>query len=396
MFVRERLRSIGHWRVIALSNLNPADLQSRYSKVGFWGVAWLCFCGFYLTQVTIFSPVYPFFLLSFCYSICHLASKAKPSIDSSFLVLSLFSLFVFVLAFYSPFSLLVNYFISISSIFIVASLFKRKSISVSCLLFVFGVNSALLFFDGAWRIAHPDLANVDKLESLGVGFQIYKSNSLMYADSNFVGVQCVMFVSAFLYMFKDSTLVGLKKVFFYFIFAAFAAATFLTFSRSAYLGVALTFLMYFFCRSGKLFVVFMLSSPVFFGVAAYFMVDYFSADVSFGSKFKILHLALDYLDKSTLVDFIFGVGLGNAESVIGMGAHNVFVSLFIEAGVIGLALFLIANVIFLLKLRRYFFVVCFPFLFSSASLGSTAIPYFYTLSAVCILIKKNRMFVVDD
>jgi hypothetical protein len=384
------------WRVIVLNNLNHSVLPGGYLKLGFFGLLWLFFCGFYLTQVTMFSPVYPFFLVSFCYSIFYLSSKTKPSIDSSLLGVSFFSFFVFVLAFYSPVSLLVNYFISISSVFIVASLFKRKTINVVHLFFMFFIYSSLFCVDGAWRITHPDLTNVDKLESLGVGFQIYKSNSLMYADSNFVGIQCVMFISAFLYIFKNVTFVGLRKVVFYFILATLIVATFLTFSRSAYLGVALTFLMYAFCRSRKAFVIFICFSPVLFVGVMYFMVDYFSTDISFGSKFHILDLAFEYLDKSTLLDFIFGVGLGNAESAIGMGAHNVFVSLFIEAGLAGLALFLFSNIIFFMKLGRYFFVVCFPFLFSSMSLGSTAIPYFYTLSAVCVLIEKDYIFIVND
>lgn len=374
-----------------LSNWSPPIYQ--YPKVSFVGLLWLTFSGFYLTQITSLSPVYIGYIFSFSYSFLLLILSLKLIVDKLFFYLSLSSLFVFVLLLQTPLSLSVNYFISTSSLFIVAVLFKWKTIHVKNLLLVFAINAFLFFFDGVWRLLHPDLTAIDKLTKLGIEFQIYKLNSLMYIDSNFVGIQSIMFFSAFLYLFRGLKLTIAMRGMYHFILMLFLFGIFLTFSRSAYFGVVILFFMYIICQRKVAFYLFSFLSPFLFVVILEILKLSFGNDISFLSKIRLLDLACQYVAEASFLDLILGVGLGNAEKVIGMGAHNIFITLFIEAGFVGLFLFVLINFFFFIKLGRYFFVVCFPFIVSSMSLGSTAIPYYYTLSSICVFVSTQSVFI---
>ncbi|EFN8692863.1 hypothetical protein EBA27_25300, partial [Escherichia coli] len=87
----------------------------------------------------------------------------------------------------SQIPLVINLLIVLLSPMLVDSYYKRRYITKQNLLNVFLFYSLVFILDGFWRIKHPYLEHVDKLEELGIGFQIYKVNSFMYSDSNFVG-----------------------------------------------------------------------------------------------------------------------------------------------------------------------------------------------------------------
>lgn len=369
------------------------DSRMKYNGVDSFGLLWFYLCGFYLTQITFVSPVYVAYVITFLYSLLIFSFNKNKHFPLSTFIVFIFCFFGFVLATYSPLSLSINYFISISSVLIVVVLFRNRSIKLYHFLFMLGMYSLLFGLDGIWRFINPDLTHIDKLEEIGVGFQIYKVNSFMYADSNFVGIQCVMFFSVLLYVFNNVEMSRKDTIFFKIIFLTLIFSTFMTFSRSAYLGIILSLLMNFLCNRERAFYIFCFFSPIFIFLGGYLVSDYFSNDISFSSKFHILQLTDEYLNNADLLTLLLGVGLGNAEMEIGMGAHNIIVSLMIETGILGLLFFIISNFIFLAKLGRYFFVICFPFLFSSLSLGTTAIPYFYTLSVFCILIKSGDLLV---
>lgn len=369
------------------------DSCMKYNEVGCFGLLWFYLCGFYLTQVTVVSPVYVAYIITFIYSLLIFSFKKNKHFPLSIFIVFVFCLFSFVLSIYSPLSLSINYFISISSVFIVVVLFRARTIKLYHFLCMLGMYSLLLGLDGVWRVFNPDITNIDKLEEIGVGFQIYKVNSFMYADSNFVGIQCVMFFSVLLFIFNNVDMSRNELLFSKVVFLLLMISTFLTFSRSAYLGIVLALLMNFICNRKRAVYIFYACSPIVIFLGGVVVNDYFSNDISFSSKFHILQLAGVYLSNTDLLTLFLGVGLGNAEMEIGMGAHNIIISLLIETGILGLFFFIISNVIFWVKLGRYFFVICFPFVFSSLSLGTTAIPYFYTLSVVCILIKAGHLLV---
>ncbi|EFD0841140.1 hypothetical protein FE575_15045, partial [Escherichia coli] len=109
-----------------------------------------------------------------------------------------------------------------------------------------------------------------------------------------------------------------------------------------------------------------------------------------------IRYTLEYIkDSDSDIDMILlGVGLGNAVEVIGMGAHNLFLTFLIETGVIGLLLFLVLLCIMWFYLKEDAIIIMLPFLIASMSLGTTAIPYFFTFTWLCILYKRKLFDVV--
>ncbi|EFN6891786.1 O48 family O-antigen polymerase, partial [Escherichia coli] len=156
------------------------------------------------------------------------------------LIISLLSTFLFI---NSHFSLVINLCMVLLSPMLVDFYYKGRSITKRNLLNVFLFYSFVFILDGFWRIQHPYLANVDKLEELGIGFQIYKVNSLMYADSNFVGLEAVFILSCFLYFFRDIKIVGLLRVRYFLVFCALFVGVVLTFSRAAIIAMILLFVL---------------------------------------------------------------------------------------------------------------------------------------------------------
>lgn len=117
----------------------------------------------------------------------------------------------------------------------------------------------------------------------------------------------------------------------------------------------------------------------------------FANDISFMSKFRIISYALDYISSASIGNILFGLGIGNAVDAIGIGAHNLLVTYFIESGLIGLMLFLILVTIIIYYLRLGACVVVMPFIIASMSLGTTAIPYFFTFAFLCVLYKMKNL-----
>lgn len=358
------------------------------------GLFWLIFCGFYLTKVTPVSPVYFAFVICFLVSLPLTIISREKFISYSpvlfYLLLSIVYSYVF---FTSPIQNSLNFYISIMSPIIVFFFFKNSRVNVYSLLCIFFIYAILFNLDGVWRILNPKLdgLNVDKLESMGVGFQIYKMNSFMYIDSNFVGVQNLFMLSAFVYIFKDLQLNVKLKFFYAIVLISLFVSLVITFSRAAYLGCAVLLLMYIMDWFKRFRFIVFLIMPLIVFITYFFFEGNFSDDVSYNSKFEILNLSFDYLIHADLFDLLLGVGIGNAVDYIGIGAHNIIVTYLIETGLFGFSLFVAINVMFFRWLRWGYFFICIPFLLASLSLGSTAIPYFFTFVTFCKLMKDGSI-----
>ncbi|EFN7807241.1 hypothetical protein EGX48_19655, partial [Escherichia coli] len=135
-------------------------------------------------------------------------------------------------------------------------------------------------------------------------------------------------------------------------------------------------------------------APVLLVVFSWFIYKRFTDDISFESKFNLIRYTLEYIKDSDIDMILLGVGLGNAVEVIGMGAHNLFLTFLIETGVIGLLLFLVLLCIMWFYLKEDAIIIMLPFLIASMSLGTTAIPYFFTFTWLCILYKRKLFDVV--
>lgn len=361
----------------------------EYENINFIMFLWLMCSGLYLTKITSISPIYISFILLFIFNIYSLL-KSKLIIKTNIggLLLSLGFLLSLFLIMNTQLSNYINILISIASFNITYHLFYNKKISKKKLTFIFLFYTFLFFVDAMWRLSHPDLEHLQKYQELGIVFQIYKSNSIMYIDSNFVGLECLFFISMFLYfIFMKQKKHNLHT---YLLLFFMVVTLFLTFSRASIIAFLILLFFIFYKKNKRI------SISILFLVAIFSTIiinnDSFN-DISFNSKFKILDLSISHIMNSDIITVLLGVGVGNAENYMSIGTHNLLLTYLIETGLVGFCIFLLFLLFLINKLKLDFIYTILPFLIASMSLGSTAIPYFFSYSALCILYKENKFII---
>lgn len=367
--------------------------MDNFKSCNILGVFWLMACGMYITRVAPLSPVHIFYILSILYAFAVLFNAPQKRIYFPALVLFFISLLSIFLILNSDLSITVNFFISLSSPLIVSIFFYKKTISENKINFIFLVYSILFITDGIFRILNPETSNIEKLESLGIAFQIYKVNSIMYSDSNYVGLEALFLFSIYLYiqrfLSKESKI---RKV----ISILFLISILLTFSRSsifcAILAILFTLLQGNKTTKCLLILILILTAPI----LTIFIYNYFMSDISFNSKFHILNSAFLYLERASFDEIIMGYGLGNSVLHLGIGAHNLFLTFLLESGLLFFLVFLIFLIFLIKKLGINSFIVLVPFLLSSLSLGTTAIPYFYSFIFLCIFLNDKNLLILKN
>ncbi|WP_429078636.1 hypothetical protein [Aeromonas hydrophila] len=171
----------------------------------------------------------------------------------------------------------------------------------------------------------------------------------MFVDSNYTAVLLLISLVMF-----DNVLIKIKqhKILYCFLIVLLM----LTFSRSAIItfiflktvdfikGVRCSILIkYAFCT--LLICILMMSSLI---ILSDFSLNHIN-DGSLLSKFKLLEMMYNIYEDNGLSFIVFGGGIGNSESLIGMGAHNILVLMFLEYG----AIFYIPLLFFILFSLKY-------------------------------------------
>jgi O-antigen ligase len=131
-------------------------------------------------------------------------------------------------------------------------------------------------------------------------------------------------------------------------------------------------------------------SGILIGVLLIVLYQILSKDASFTTKFLIIELAIDFLKSVPLNTILFGVGMGNTFNFIGIGAHNLFVTLLIETGLLGLLLFLINSYFIIKKTKGKALYILLPFYTMGFSVVSIAFPYLMIqLVIIIFLVEKT-------
>lgn len=369
-----------------------AYFDFKYSRVSYLGYLWLFGSGFYLTGLTTISPIYIAFSITLVVFIMRITlglERKITKITFIFLILTLFSLGLMI---NSPINLTLNFTISLLSPILIYIFFKDTFVNKKIIILFYFFYLALFLTDSAWRLTHPSLDNADKLDDLGLGYIIYKINSIMYLDSNFVGIQIVFTFSSFLYIFGRNQEI-ISEFLFKIIVILFFIAVLLTFSRASILGCVIAFYFYYLLGSSNKRKLLYFSTP-FIALYLYYLTQEVSnQDISLNSKFILIDLVLKHINSIDLYDFLLGVGLGNAHNYLGMGAHNLFFTFLIEIGLIGFIIFLMLIVYFIFYFKTDSLFLIFPFLIVSLSLSGTALPYFWGILYFCVLIRNKRILI---
>lgn len=350
------------------------------------------FSGFYITKLPL-SPIYLFSMIGVYLStiLIFISSKIKLSKEVSLAITLLFYFLIFQQLLFIPnISAYVNFNFSIL-IFICSYIILNKTnsntaISISEKMIYFSL--PLLIIESIYRIINPPVEKIELLENAGredIMFYIYKFNSIMYQDSNFVGL-FILSLFFFLLYLKQYTYKKYYLSFFILIILLFA-----TISRASIFSLVVFSLLYIFRQKiykyRKLFfTVSILLIVVLFPI----LLEYKNIDDSFSTKFGIFDKTIEYVSNANFINLLFGVGFGNAVAVLDIGAHNFFVTYLVESGFIGLILVVILWIYILVKTKFKAGIVMFPFLLNGMSVASGAIPYLYTMFAIILILESRR------
>ncbi|GAB5071568.1 hypothetical protein SedNR2807_17540 [Citrobacter sedlakii] len=204
--------------------------------------------------------------------------------------------------------------------------------------------------------------------------------SIFYFDSNFtslVDIAVIGFVF-FLKNYENKDFKGYRYLIYFFLI--------LTMSRAAI--VTLLVMLFVFNKKNQIKI---RSLVVLFAILIVFILmslsylagdNYSNIDGSFNSKFYIIKEAINFYETQPFIVNSFGVGLGNTEQLLGIFAHNIYVTLAMEFGIVGSVLFFIFILYSICKSKGQAIYVWLPIFISGISLFGAYSPFLFILNAL--------------
>jgi hypothetical protein len=332
-----------------------------------------------------FSPVYPILIFSIIIYIGLILYGNSIQLSNDILAAVIFLIYVTIYKF-SLEGNFINLILGITAYIIIRSTRKyNKLASLTKLIdFTLAFNLILLIIDTYYRFNNP-ITSEDQINSyleVGMEFNIYKFSSLMFADSNAVGIASLSFGILSLYLYKS---INEKKYLYFNLF--YLLITFLTFSRSAIITYILIYLYVTIANKSKInrYLYYAFTLIVFT-----FGIEYLFNDDSFNSKLYIYSLFItNYIDDLTVVNFLIGLEFGGFGLLYGIDAHSIFVKYICELGVIGLILITIF-IIAMKKISENIIIYgIFPIIIAGSSYYIYAgIPFIFVIFAIILNIDE--------
>lgn len=339
----------------------------------------IVFSGFFL-NVTPTSPIYVTFIVA-ALIIGYIIGKRKHiKVNKYSKILTVF--FAYIIVVYFVFMQKVTnttfnvIFSLVYGIFTTLAIQEIKSSDiVEYCIYSFRFAVVLLYAEAIWRWTHPVWEKV--LAENDILYYQYKRSSIMYADSNFVGVYALILYFFVLYIEQIAD-IDLKK---YKIL--FTIATLLTLSKAACL---ILFFSYFYSLKKISIGTKIVVSVAVLGLAISPIMQQLLKDGSLLGKLTIVTNAVEYMKGVSRLEYLFGIGFGYLADLKFTSGHNLIVTFVIESGVIGLMM-LFCTWFAILKVTRYRGgIVLIPFFLVAMSLAPHAIPYVYAMLAVIYIL----------
>ena len=166
----------------------------------------------------------------------------------------------------------------------------------------------LISIDAIIRLTNPTMyasnAYSGHTRETGLAY-MFKYNSIMYPDSNFVGVQVCLTYFFTVYLYKENLLVSWAKNLRHILLILVVLST----SRSAIITMIFYTLIFnkvsFPFQITKKQVFWLSGIFIFLIIASVFILSFVKNDESFNSKFMILYLAIDLLKRITPFFYFF-------------------------------------------------------------------------------------------
>ncbi|MEN8314034.1 hypothetical protein KWD71_08120 [Acinetobacter baumannii] len=219
--------------------------------------------------------------------------------------------------------------------------------------------------------------------------------SLLYFDSNFVAF-VILFFLMFAVFLKEKNILNIGSL----KFLILIFLLIMTFSRASIVSFVVAYL---FTKSSSRF-----KTPIFIiFLIIYFYItflligkysgggNYVDVDGSFNSKFYLISTAIDDYSLVPFINKIFGIGLNNFSYYTdGFFAHNMFITLVYEFGVLGTVTFVGFLWYSYLKIGKNITYILVPLLIAGFSLFSAYVPFLFVLIG-CMYVEseyiKNRI-----
>lgn len=356
--------------------------------------------GFYLTQIISVSPIYPLLVVALLLCIFTIGLRKVEAVRKTknvvgWIVAGSTVHFIGYLAWVSPFNSALGFYLNFLFLGLAWQFLPCLSPRAvdKAMKRVIDFTIVLGIFEAAVRWFFPFQTYDDKflqfVAESGSTFYLYKFNSVMYQDSNFVAMWLlVVAVMAFEHM--GFARAG-KKV------TLLCGLVGLTICRSA-----IVFLIaYIIVNLIRRYVPFRGLRVLLYVVGCVagclFLINMIINDDSFQSKITIFTLVTaNYFSGINLQTFLLGFGMSNSALLLdGIAAHNFIVELLIDAGAIG-ASYTLISMFYLASLSgRAGYTIVWIFLLAGMSFAPITIPYLYVILSMLAFLKAAAIRAAD-
>lgn len=253
-------------------------------------------------------------------------------------------------------------------------------------LYIFAI--ILMSLDTFKRYLFPTITKkLYYLEKFNLGFYKYKYGSIMFRDSNSVGVLALV-LYIFLEILLEKKFYKIKDIKWIRLILIFLI--FFTLSRAA----IIVFLGFYFIKKFQInlkklkFIVVMIVP-----ILITFVYIKFKSDLSFKSKFHILEESFIIVNKVGILNKIIGIGYDNIQKYIGVAGHNYLVIGFIESGLIGGGLIISIFIILYFKIKsaKKLIVAIFCINFSFLPIAKTFLFSIFAILNKIERVEKNKI-----
>lgn len=355
------------------------------------------FSSFFITKITHLSPFYFGFTISILYFFICLINNNKLNKKNSILIFSLISIiFVYDLiniiitdTYDWFFIILISYVINYVGLFlstIISNSVQNKKVIIKSLIVFFSLSILVGIADAVYRFKSFSVTQL-----VLMSFYDFKSDSIMFDDSNWAGFIFMIAFSFYIYVrdkkFYRNWLIGLLLF----------VLVLLSLSRAAIVSSVLIIVYSRYIRMRKrtrLFLDSFIVITIF--VLIPLVINLFMKDGSFGTKIKILTGFKYYLSNASITQLFFGNGTGAASNDLsllgncGFSGHLYVIIKVLDMGFIGLFLDVLLFSVLTIITKREFLYLLIPFIICGLSMCPTNLCFFYILTGVLVTISQSK------
>lgn len=352
--------------------------------------------GFYLTQIISVSPIYPLLVAALVLCIFTIGLRKVAAVPETrnvvgWIVFSATTHLIGHLAWVSPFNSALGFYLNFLFLGLAWRYLPRLSPRAvdKALMRMIDFTIVLGIFEAVVRWFFPFQTYGDKflefVAESGSTFYMYKFNSVMYQDSNFVAMWLLV-VAVVAFEHLGFVRAG-KRI------SLLCGLVCFTICRSAIIFLTAYILAKLIRRYVPVRGLRVLLFAAGGAAGCLFLIHLVTNDDSFQSKITIYTLVTaNYFSGINLQTFLLGFGMSNSALLLdGIAAHNFIAELLIDAGAIGVS-YTLFSMFYLASLSgRAGYTIVWLFLLAGMSFAPITIPYLYVILSMLAFLKVSAI-----